>query len=867
MLTSPWQYSDKSIRILTRMTKIEYFSFVESAIGSRQRRRELNLFAECLMFLLKVSHDVPYEMLGALFEVNHNVAMDLVYRQCLHYFKNNLNIPSILQPDGSANIAEVSKLLRTAYNNTEPYYKTFVFEDPTGQGRRPVFINVDATYLFTQNSSDIEMQKSFFYAPKFAHIIKWLTFTDLSGKIIGICPACTSQTPASGDAHIMAAYINLEDNSNSGNYVRTLLSGNSEYFVVLVVDAGFVARVPNAPRSVRNLPTLVDVCNQVGAIILHTSNGQYTYHLRVNAQGNLEKVIPRAENRPTMDEVAVKFSRLLRKPQEQSFGSLKRMYKMLGAKSIPNSLLQPLPRNYIQRFGVSQELANVPKITFFATSICSLYNQTHAGYHLLFFDTPEQQIEAARSFLQRMNCENPLLHDIFNINFESRVRGQWQELTIRDFNGQQNPINFPRITIDEVNPKAVGLCSGPHALFRGQGTLTYISQLFIKENNLSGGAAENILNSLPNFHKVQHLTVATRPAAWDEALFGPFVPVTFVRSEMPPSNRSASSRANFHMIVIAFSDQPSDRLGLFPPFDRIRFWYCHTCQSLNGLCSMDRHLAAGIIALSCPEFFKPTAKNISVLNPVALPTSQCLVSMPRGQQSRDIPQQIGRRSRDRRNADSNPLYVYGAVPQARPRARGGTRSGSRGARTGTPAAITTTAPRATFVTTTVAPASLTSAAVVTATNTGPPATVPSVQGPTSAANLGSTGSGPILRTTAGGAATTTGGGATATTAGGATATTAAIIGPLLTTGSSQLASIPTVTNSGQPAGALAQPATGPGPTTADSLRSTGSGPSSRTSTQSGGGSTPSQGSGLPSHGSTNIPATPGNIVLLLESSL
>ena len=177
------------------MTKLEYFSFVESAIGSRERERGLNLFAECLMFLIKIAHDISYEMLSALFEVDHSGAMISIYRQCLHYFKNNLNIPSILQADGTTNVAEVSKLLRTAYNNTEPYYKTFVFEDPTGRGRRPVFLNVDATYLFTQSSSDIEMQKSFFYAPKFAHIIKWLTFTDMSGKILGICPACTSQTP------------------------------------------------------------------------------------------------------------------------------------------------------------------------------------------------------------------------------------------------------------------------------------------------------------------------------------------------------------------------------------------------------------------------------------------------------------------------------------------------------------------------------------------------------------------------------------------------------------------------------------------------------------------------------------------------
>ena len=663
MLRSPWEYSDQSIRILTRMTKLEYLVFVESAIGSREKTRGLNLFAECLMFLIKISHDVSYDLLGALFEVDKSVARRTVYHQCMYYYNNNLNIPSILLGDGSVNAPEVSKLLTTCYNNTEEFYKTFKFEDPTGRGRTAVFLNTDATYLFTQNSSDVEMQKSFFYAPKFAHIVKWLTFTDLSGKILGICPASTSQTPASGDAHIMAAYINLEDNTNTGNYIRTLLRGNDQHFVVLVVDAGFVARVPNAPRSVRDLPTLVDVCEEEGAIILHTSNVQYTYHLQVNSGGHLFKV-PRQENCPTLDEATVKFSRLLRKPQEQSFGSLKRMFKMLGAKHIPNSLIQPHARSDHQRFRVAPELATVPKITFFATSICSIYNQTHAGFHLLYFNTQEQQIEAARSFMRRMAVENPLLHTIFNIQFESRSNrgGIWQDLTIGDFTGQQNPINFPRITLDDVNPTAVRICSGPHAITRGLSVLTYVSQLHVKENNISGAGAENIINSLPVFHSVQYLTVAARPDDWDDTIFGPFVPLTFVRSLMPPSNRSATSPQNFHMVVIGFSENGSDRLGLLPPYDRIRCWYCYKCQSLNALCSMDRHLAALLIALSFPEFFKSTAKNVRVLNPVALPTSQCLIALPRAQQSRDIPQQVGRRTRDRRTADTSPLYVYGPLP-------------------------------------------------------------------------------------------------------------------------------------------------------------------------------------------------------------
>ena len=616
------------------------------------------------MFLLKMAHDVPYEMLGALFEVEHTVAMLTVYRQCLYYYRFNLNIPSIIQQDGSPNMAEVSKLFRSAYNNTEEFFKTFEFEDPTGRGRIGVFLNTDATYLFTEDSSDIELHKSIFCAFKAGHLTKWLTFTDLKGKVQGICPVSTSQTPASGDAHIMASYIHLEDNTAHGNYIRTILRGNDQYFAILVVDAGFVARVPNAPRSIRDLPTLVDVITQEGALILHTSNVQYTYHLETNSQGKLIKV-PRADNCPTRNEAAVKFSRLLRFRQEMSFGSWKRMFKIIGAKHIPNSLIKPLSRTYRNLLRIPPELAGVPKITFIAASTCSLYNQIHAGFTLLFHDTPQHQVEAAQSMKRRLSVENPLVHDIFQIQFESRVRGRWTDLTIGDFVGPQNPINFPRITLDDVNPKAVQLCSGPHAITRGHSVLTYISQLYVKENNILGDQAQNIIDSLPVFHKVQFLRVTTRPSAWDDGVFGNWQNVTFVRSLMPPSNKSVSNPQNYHMVVIGFSEHGSDRLGLIPPYDRIVMWYCYNCASLNGLCSMCRHLAAVMMALSFPELFKSTAKNVSIHNPVALPSNQCLVALPRSQQSRDIPQQVGRRSRDTRKSDINPLYVYGPVPQQR----------------------------------------------------------------------------------------------------------------------------------------------------------------------------------------------------------
>ena len=120
------------------------------------------------------------------------------------------------------------------------------------RGRIGVFLNIDATYLFTQNSSDVELQKSLFCSFKSGHIVKWFTMTDLLGKVQGICPASTSCTPASGDKSVVARLIQLEENSDSGQYIKTIMMGTERFFPVWVTDAGFVAQVPNAPRETRN---------------------------------------------------------------------------------------------------------------------------------------------------------------------------------------------------------------------------------------------------------------------------------------------------------------------------------------------------------------------------------------------------------------------------------------------------------------------------------------------------------------------------------------------------------------------------------------------------------------------------------------
>ena len=62
------------------------------------------------------------------------------------------------------------------------------FEDPSGQGLNPVVLIADATYLDSTNSLDIE--------------------------------------------HSLTASTTM--------YLNTILVGNSEFFVILMVDAGFV---------------------------------------------------------------------------------------------------------------------------------------------------------------------------------------------------------------------------------------------------------------------------------------------------------------------------------------------------------------------------------------------------------------------------------------------------------------------------------------------------------------------------------------------------------------------------------------------------------------------------------------------------
>ena len=177
--------------------------------------------------------------------------------------------------------------------------------------RIPVGINIDATYFDIQGSDDIELQKHHYYQPRSCHTVKLLTFTDLSSKIIGLLPVASSQSPSSGDGLLISKHIELEDTSDTGKYVRTILRGNDRFFVVLITDAGFVVRVPNAPVQARG-PTLADVCEEEGAVLLHTSGKYEKYHLERTPEGSIRK-IPWTAGMDTLDENVIKFTRLFMK--------------------------------------------------------------------------------------------------------------------------------------------------------------------------------------------------------------------------------------------------------------------------------------------------------------------------------------------------------------------------------------------------------------------------------------------------------------------------------------------------------------------------------------------------------------------------
>ena len=622
--------------------------------------------------LIKLCHQLSFAVVAVLFALsNKSIASEVFYRQLVHQYKTNSNIPSIIQ-NGLINREELDKLLYNAYLRTPQFFKTLLerFADPENRRRIPLGINIDATYIDIQGSDDIELQKHMFYSPRSGHTTKLLNMTDLSAKIIGVLPVASSQSPSSGDGLLISKHIELQDSSDSGKYVRSILRGNDRYFVVLVTDAGFVVNVPNAPVQARG-PTLAEVCLQEGAVLLHTSSSHEKFHLEMTPQGTILKV-PWTSGMDTLDENVVKFVRLFRKMQEQIHAALKGMFKILDMRHLWNTVLLPLTLRQLRRLNLPEEMfRDLPRLAYISVVCCSLLNSVHPGFVPLYMD-PADEVRAANSLLQRLFLENPLLYpDIWPIKFTGVQRGSaWVDVSFRDLEND-DIIGFPKLNADSINPIALDIVSGPHALQKADSLLTYMNQLLIKDENLTREQAIQRLQNFPSDWRVQFLDLRTPanfqpteenprycPSWWDETQFGQWHDLRLVRCLIPPSYKSATTRSNFHWSVIGFGREPSTRLGLMHPYDTVYFWRCFSCPARNGSMSMDRHLATLLKALSFPSEYKSTAKTVNILNTVAGSRRQGTEILP-PVNSANFPHGIQRRTQNSRSnlaGRANPLY-------------------------------------------------------------------------------------------------------------------------------------------------------------------------------------------------------------------
>ena len=668
----PWLFPDDSIQAMTRHSKRQFFNLVQSCRGAHARSSKLNEYAECLLLLLKLCHQLPFHVITVLFALpSKGSASEVFYRQLSHQYRTNSNIPAIIQ-NGVTNEEEVAKLLHYSYERTPQFHRTLLqdFEDPSGRGRIPVGLNIDATYFDIESSDDIEFQKHMYYGPRAGHTVKVLNITDLSGKFVGLLPVASSQSPSSGDGLLISKHIDLQDSSDSGKYVRSILRGNDRYFVIFITDAGFVVNVPNRPAQAQG-SSLAVVCVEEHAVLLHTSASHERFHLEKTPAGSIRKVAWTAGN-ATLDENVVKFVRLFRKTQEQSHAGLKGMFNLFNMRNLWNSVLLPFTHHQLRRYSLSPALfKDMPKLNFIVTVCCSISNNVHPGFLPLSMDQVEQSRRAS-SLLTRLFLENPLLYpDIWPVNLTAGRRDTaWTEASFRDLE-TNDIIGFPKLNSDSINPTALDLVSGPHALQKADSVLTYMHQLLIKDSNLTREQASAVLQNFPSDWKVQYLDLTTppdfepsermprySPSWWNVEQFGEWHDMRIVRCHTPPSYKTATTRSNFHWTVICFGRNPSARLGLLSPYDLIYCWRCFKCPSLNGSMSMDRHCAALLKALSFPHEFHSTAKPVNILNTVAVSRRQTTDILPPSL-SADIPSGIQdpRRSRNTRlSGRANPLY-------------------------------------------------------------------------------------------------------------------------------------------------------------------------------------------------------------------
>ena len=581
----------------------------------------MNIRAQCLLFLMKLAKNHSFAELSTLFTLGSHVSAQRIFvRILLNHFKHNTTIRPVVDLNGNANDAEIDSMLIQAYDNMSVKFRELTknlkdpFADRYPHERIGVLVGFDGTYAGFKRPQDIQVQKSLYYDPRGGHIVKILTFTDASGKCLAVLPLSASSSPSNGEHYQIQTLIRLDS-----RYIRSIIRGNDRFFVILVVDSGLTIQAQNRPNEVRGLPTLSQTCDEEGCFLIHTSNKWDTYHFQKQTDGKIMKV-PRNPAHPTMDENCVKYTRLFRMPQEQMHAPLHFTYQINNERKLDTYYLDPLPLSILTRYGL-EEFEDVPLYSFIITCCLSLFNQFHPGFKPAMSE--QDQRDLAESLMTRLFLENPLLHPVWNIDFDrGRLgRGNWMTTTLAAL-AENDILNFPKITEIEQLKAAILLCSGKHAIIKADQIITYMIQLNLADRNLTRAETIEALATLPEDEfEIEYLRVVRpdddpnwTPPGWDVDLFGEWMDVTFVRCFMPSSNRSMSSRANGHYCVIGFGEEGSDRMGLPEPYNRIYYFRCFNCPSLNGSMALDRHLAGMLKLLSFKQWYKSTQRTFALLN-------------------------------------------------------------------------------------------------------------------------------------------------------------------------------------------------------------------------------------------------------------
>ena len=169
----------------------------------------------------------------------------------------------------------------------------------------------------------------------------------MRGMFLAVIPLAASQSPGSRDHHLVQRFSDIQDNNvQQENYLRAILQGTDRHFCILVADAGFTTDLRNKPREVQNAPTLAELCQAEGAMLLHTRETNETYVLTRSANNHITKDY---SNNPQITQVKnrIKFTCCLRTVHKHM---VIKKYSFLNSKFIPNCYLRPLSLPQMARF-------------------------------------------------------------------------------------------------------------------------------------------------------------------------------------------------------------------------------------------------------------------------------------------------------------------------------------------------------------------------------------------------------------------------------------------------------------------------------------------------------------------------------------